>query len=124
MAALAADLGVLRTRTMTEAEAIRQQRRELKHAWGSAYERLSSILFVEDPIGINFEHNTDEYEPEVDTILPLLPACTSIGDVRDAVHQEFVRWFDADTAGSAEAYAHIAERIWTELMPILPPKAR
>jgi hypothetical protein len=107
---------------MSEAEAIRERRRESKRLWGVAFEELSAILFAEDPIGINFEHNSDEYEPEVETILPRLRSCRSVSHVRDAVHQEFVRWFDASTAGSAEMYQRIAERIWTEVMPLLLPE--
>jgi len=31
------------------------------------------------------------------------------------VHEEFVRWFDADTAGPVERYKKVASRIWTEV---------
>lgn len=53
------------------------------------------------------------YEPEVGTILPRLRSCYSPDDVRRVVHQEFVRWFDASTAGPEERYAKMAAEIWS-----------
>lgn len=32
--------------------------------------------------------------------------------VHNAVYSEFVRWFDADTAGPPERYEKIASEIW------------
>ena len=96
-----------------------RDRRELKTRYGEAYVRLSAILFSEDPIGINFEENADEYEPEVGTILPRLQGCRDPQDVQRIVHEEFVRWFDPSTAGQADRYRRIAERIWAEVMPRL-----
>jgi hypothetical protein len=37
----------------------------VKRPFKAAYERVSEILFAEDPIGINFDDNTDEYEPSI-----------------------------------------------------------
>lgn len=89
---------------MANADEIRQKRADLKRAYGEAYARLSDILFSEDPIGINFVENTDEYEPEVGTILPRLRDTRSADDVRQIVHEEFVKWFDASTSGPPEKY--------------------
>lgn len=89
----------------------RASREALRQEFGALYGRVSAILFEEDPIGINFGTNTDEYDPEVDTILPRLAACVTVEDVRAVVHAEFVRWFDPGTAGPAERYTRIAERI-------------
>jgi hypothetical protein len=102
---------------MTEAEKIRRRRKELKERYRVAYEGLSNILFTEDPVGINFEKNTDEYEPEVGTILPRLGDCRSVEDVRRIVHEEFVVWFDVVTAGPPEKYQTVARRIWEEVVP-------
>lgn len=104
---------------MTDAEETREKRADLKRAYGAAYARLSEILFREDPIGINFEENTDEYEPEVGTILPRLRDACSVDDVRQIVHEEFVKWFDASTAGPSENYQVVAMRVWEEVVPIL-----
>jgi hypothetical protein len=107
---------------MSERDAMRSRRRELKELYGAAHERLSSILFSEDPAGINFEINDAEYEPEVGTILPRLASCGTVAAVQQALHEEFVRWFGASTAGPTERYATIAARVWTEVVPMLPPR--
>ncbi len=92
---------------------ILEERRLLRLQYGALFDEVSTLLFRHDPVGINFETNSDEYEPEVGTILPRLHSCSTVDDVRRVVHEEFVRWFDADTAGSPEHYAKIATEIWT-----------
>lgn len=94
------------------AEKAREERRQLKSAYGQLYSTVSEILFRNDPIGINFDENTDEYEAEVGTILPRLRECATLMDLQMTVHQEFVRWFDAVIAGPEEKYHRIAEEIW------------
>ncbi len=44
---------------MTQREEIQRQRDALTREYGAAYERMSNILFDENPIGINLEENTD-----------------------------------------------------------------
>lgn len=73
---------------------------------------LEDVLFRHDPIGINFGHNTDEYRSEAETITLRRPEASSELDLRRIVHEEFVRWFDASTAGSTDRYATIAGEIW------------
>jgi hypothetical protein len=63
-------------------------------------------------MGINLGDNTDEYEPEVDTILPRLGEAHDAKDARRIIHQEFVRWFASDLTGPEEAYSRIANEIW------------
>lgn len=104
---------------MANAEEIRQKRAELRREYGAAYARLSEILFREDPIGINFEENTDEYEPEVGTLLPRLRDAGSVADIRKIVHEEFMKRFDAATRGSPEKYQVVAQRLWDEIVPLL-----
>ena len=60
--------------TWEESEA---ERNRLKAAYGSLYESVLEALFRHDPICINYGNNTDEYEPEVGTILPRLETCRS-----------------------------------------------
>jgi hypothetical protein len=109
---------------MTEAEDKRRQRKELKQRYAVAYERVSDILFTGRPVAINFEDNTDEYTPDVDTILPRLRDCRSADDVRRIVHEEFVKWFDVVTAGPPEKYQTVAKRIWEEVVPGLTGSMR
>jgi hypothetical protein len=93
---------------------ILESRRRLRAEYGKLFDSVASLLFRHDPIGMIFEGdtNTDEYEPEAETILPLLRNCRTVDDVLRVVHSEFVRWFDADTAGPQEHYKDIASEIW------------
>lgn len=96
----------------TDRERIIDERNRLRSEYRELFESVSSLLFRHDPIEINFETNTDEYEPEVGTILPRLRECVSQEDVLRVVHEEFVRWFDQDAAGSADRYQEISKQIW------------
>lgn len=93
-------------------EEIIAERQRLKAEYRELFDEVAALLFRHDPVGINFDDNTDEYEPEVGTILPRLRSCHSAEDVRRVVHQEFTRWFDADIVGSEHHYDKIAKEIW------------
>jgi hypothetical protein len=93
-------------------EQILEERRHLKKEYGDLFESVANLLFDADPIGINFEDNTDEYHPEVGTILPRLHSCRCADDVLRVTYEEFTRWFGAGTAGSAESYRQIASETW------------
>lgn len=90
----------------------RMERSEVKRKYGALFQEVSAILFRHDPIGINFETNTDEYDPEAGTIIPKLKECRSKKDVQEVVFREFRRWFGADTAGKKETYLKPSEEIW------------
>ena len=89
------------------------ENRRLRAEYGALFDDVAAILFRHDPIGINFEDNTDEYEPEARTILPRLKTCHSPGDVLTVVHEEFQQWFEPDLAGPRENYSDIANDVWT-----------
>ena len=91
---------------------IQEERRRLKAEYGKLFNAVVALLFRHDPMGINYDTNMDEYEPEAGTILPKLRTCHSADDVRQIVHEEFVRWFDASNAGPPEHYTQIALEIW------------
>jgi len=73
---------------------------------------VSRILFDADPIGINFESNTDEYDSEAETIVIGLPETSSPADVQTLAHETFVQWFDAKSAGPPDRYRGVAAEIW------------
>ena len=100
-----------------EAQKMQAARDALKKRYRGIYDRISSILFRIDPMGINFEDNTDEYDPETDTILPRLGDCNSTDDVRVVVVEEFRKWFDADMVNSGNRihFDKIAAEIWSEV---------
>lgn len=92
-------------------EQILEERRKLKAIYGDLFVTTAALLFRYDPIGINYDTNDDEYEPEVGTILPRLKGCQSESDVCRIVHEEFERWFGVD-AGTQERYKLIAKELW------------
>jgi hypothetical protein len=96
---------------MTEGRRKRSQ--SLKATYGSLYTHVSRLLREADPMGlIAMGAPTDEYDPEVSTILPRLHEAKAAVDVQRIVHEEFVRWFDADLVGPLTDYAEVAEKIW------------
>jgi hypothetical protein len=93
-------------------EEILEERRQLGAEYGELFDSTAALLFRHDPVGINFDHNTREYETEAGTILPRLRSCQCPDDVLKVVHEEFVRWFDPSTAGPQKRYTEIASEIW------------
>lgn len=92
----------------------RKKRQEsLKAAYGSLYTEVSRLLQEADPIRvIEIGAPDNEYDLEVSTILPRLREATSPDDVQRIVHEEFVHWFGAETAGPAAHYAGVSKDIW------------
>lgn len=70
------------------------------------------ILAKHDPVGVIFESNRDEYEPEAKSIIKRIPEMVDESSVQKIVHEEFVRWFDNDIAGSIDKYSRVASDIW------------
>ena len=97
---------------MKTPERVAEEQRWLRAQYGSMFDNIAALLFKHDPLGINFEDNTDEYESEARTILPRLRQCHSVEDALRSVHEEFVRWFTPEVAGPQERYAQIASEIW------------
>lgn len=85
---------------------------ELKQKYGEVFSAVSAALFEADPVGINFNSNTDEYEPEAGTIVPRLGLCNGPSDVQQVVYEEFLRWFSADTVGPRSQYESVSSAIW------------
>jgi hypothetical protein len=85
---------------------------EARARYGRLFDDVSALLFRYDPIGINFETNTDEYNPEARTILPRLSQCQSETDVLRVVIEEFHHWFGDDIREDKASYELIAAEIW------------
>ena len=73
---------------------------------------VSAALFRADPIGINFDTNTDEYDAEAETIVLALPSAAGTEDVKTLTHAAFVQWFGAAIAGPIDRYGSVADDIW------------
>jgi predicted regulator of Ras-like GTPase activity (Roadblock/LC7/MglB family) len=107
-------------RTNRQIEHLRMERQQLKTGQEALFNRLSEILFHNDPIGISFGDNTDEYEAEAGTILPRLASCQSREDVQAVVYEEFSRWFGSDEVGLRSEYEAIASEIWEVWQKLRP----
>ncbi|WP_218188477.1 hypothetical protein [Desulfosarcina cetonica] len=90
----------------------RAAREEVKLKYPELFTEIQKCLFEHDPMAINFETNTDEYDPEVGTIIPRLSSCKSQADVQTVIHEEFVKWFGAENAGNISDYENIAKDVW------------
>jgi len=73
---------------------------------------IEALLFAHDPVGINFETNTDEYRPEAESIVIRLPSASSEDDAKAIVHEEFTSWFGSEDAGPPSRYSEIAREVW------------
>jgi len=70
-----------------------------------------------DPIGLlELGAPSGEYAPEIGTIVPLLASVKRLDDITGVLHEEFIRWFGAGTAGPRHAYEASARRIWDAVM--------
>ena len=90
------------------------ERELLRQQYGQVYDEISSILFRHDVAKINFEFNTDEYEPEVDAILPRINDSLSKEDLVNIIYEEFVNFFCERTIkpkGHID-YIVMADEIW------------
>jgi hypothetical protein len=97
--------------TSEEMKLLKEERKRLSTTYKALFDEISAILFRQDPIGINFDDNTDEYDAEAGTILGRLRPNTSVEEVTTIVHEEFIRWFDRETAGPRQKYSAIAAEI-------------
>ena len=44
-------------------------KRQMQALYGAFFEMVSAVLYQHDPVGINFEDNPDEYDPEATYLL-------------------------------------------------------
>jgi hypothetical protein len=98
---------------MDDAERLHTERQKLRAEYRDLYTNVLEILFRVDPIGLNFEDNTDEYEPEVGSILPRLRGAKSLPDVQQILKEELEYWFGASISDRFPERTHrAAEEIW------------
>jgi len=77
------------------------------------YAAVVRAINAADPLGLIASGAPgDEYSSEISTVVPRLTKAQSKQECQDILHEEFVRWFSADTAGPREAYANLAIDLW------------
>ena len=83
----------------------------LKREYGRLFTSISEALFKADPAHLNYEVNTDEYDPEVATIIPRLSSARSAEDVETILKEELLRWL-WDVGISTDNLAPLGAEIW------------
>lgn len=76
---------------------------------------VSSILFHYDPMCINFGNNSDEYDPEADTIVSMLKHKKIVDDVIEAIILTFRYWFSCNLSvyRTDDKFINMSEQIWS-----------
>ena len=97
---------------VAKVEGARSARAEVQQQHPQLFAKVTEAMFRHDPIEINFETNTDEYDAEAGTVIPRLRDCSSSEDVVTVLHEEFSAWFGADTVGSRDRYSKLGSEIW------------
>ena len=99
---------------MTESRA---RLRAMKAAHEMLVKALERAINEADPIGLlDLGAPSDEYAPEIGTIIPRLVNAQDVDEVTAVLHEEFLRWFGDNTAGPRQAYEAPARQIWGALL--------
>lgn len=86
-----------------------------KYIYTSAFLELKDIVNEVDPIGlISIYCPDDEYDPEVNNILKLIPNSETLPQLADMIHNVFIKWFDAEMAKDYAMFERIAVLIWNK----------
>ena len=90
----------------------RPSRAELRRRFAKSIVAAIEVLPFEghDPMGINFETNTDGYRAEAESIVIRLSDATNEADAKAIVYDEFTNWFGIDGAGPRSRYDEYATR--------------
>jgi len=89
------------------------KREQRKRDYGGLFDAVSAALIAADPIGLIADGAPiDEYEPEVETILPRLKDAHDASDVEVILHEEFTRWFGPAVAGARGRYLTASVAVW------------
>jgi len=83
---------------------------ELKRRYRDQYDQLEKLFFDHDPIGIGFV--PDEYDPEVELLLPAIERVTTVDELTDRMHVIFQQMFSIEIAGPRQKYEPIARDLW------------
>lgn len=73
---------------------------------------LRKLFNEADLQGIYFGDNPDEYDPEIDAIVKVLPQCDSVAKVKSALWSVFKDKFGADIAGPESAYEGLSQALF------------
>lgn len=88
------------------------ERQRLKRDYAAMFEDLAAYLYEQDPMGLNYGVNPDEYEAEVGTILPRVFEAESPAEIVDLIREEFERWFGPRLRIESATYEELADGIF------------
>jgi hypothetical protein len=97
-------------RLVPELQRRRAERKAAVRGYEAVVAEISKVLFRLDPMNINFEINSDEYDAEAESIVPRLVGASSEADALHIVYSEFERWFT--DAGPRARYVPVAREVW------------
>ncbi|MEA2489119.1 MAG: hypothetical protein QOH21_911 [Acidobacteriota bacterium] len=91
----------------------RVEHQRLKREYPAMFEDLAAYLYDQDPMGLNYGINPDEYESEVGTILPRVFEAETAAEIVGVIREEFERWFGPRLPIENATYEDLAAGIFT-----------
>ena len=80
----------------------------------SLKEKVRDIVNKYDPIGLlKIDCPVDEYDPEIQQIVPKISELNSVDKLQKVVYKIFVDMFDESIAGSKENYRQLSEELYS-----------
>ncbi len=98
------------TERLRDATQLRRRRDGIKGRYKDLFGRLERLFFEHDPIGISY--SPDEYDPEVERLLPKLERIRTERELTSAIHSIFEDMFSPEIAGPRRKYEPIARDVW------------
>jgi hypothetical protein len=90
----------------------RQQHRMLQKEYGNFYRAVSDIVFRHNPMELDGNHNTGDYDPEVDVLLSRIREAENLSALQELLFEVFLADFGEENCGSRERYDVAASEIW------------
>jgi len=90
----------------------RQQHRMLQKEYGNFYRAVSDIVFRHNPMELDGNHNTGDYDPEIDMFLSRIREAENLSALQELLFEVFLTDFGEENCGSRERYDVAASEIW------------
>jgi hypothetical protein len=92
-------------------ESIEDYKKRRREEYGELFDKVSVILFEQDPAGLDYETNIDEYETEARMIIPLIKQANDVNHLATLLRNVFVQQFEG-TDVDWNVYLQIAAKVW------------
>jgi len=84
----------------------------LQKEYGNFYRTVSDILFRYNPMELDGNHNTGDYDTEIDVLLSRIGEAEHLTALQELLWEIFQTDFGAEICGSRERYDGAASEIW------------